>query len=79
MPAAVDDDCLRFKYCFNVLEQQKSLLARCDQGETFALQTYEEALHTDLPPDLLSIVERQYLQVKEAHARIQTLESTTRE
>lgn len=50
------------------------IIAACEWGEDAALKRYEQALATDLPPDIRSIVEGQRAEVKSVHERIRALE-----
>lgn len=52
----------------------EALIAEAERGEDVAKATYEKALESDLPLDVQAVVERQYIQVKEAHDRIRSLE-----
>jgi uncharacterized protein (TIGR02284 family) len=51
-----------------------AIISECERGEDYAVQRYLEALDSGLPGDLRMIVERQYLQVKEAHDHVRSLE-----
>lgn len=53
---------------------QESLLAEVGRGEGEARAAYEKALRGQLPLDVRSLLERQHIQVKEAHDRILSLE-----
>ena len=53
-----------------------AIIAECERGEDVAVKAYEQALSSNLPPDLKGIVERQFLKVKEAHDQIRSLERT---
>ncbi len=55
-------------------EDEGAIVAECERGEDVAVENYEEALEEALTDDVRSIVERQYMQVKEAHDRIRALE-----
>jgi uncharacterized protein (TIGR02284 family) len=50
-----------------------AILVECERGEDAAQGVYEAALRKDLPPDLRTMVERQYRGVKENHDRIRDL------
>lgn len=50
-----------------------AILTECERGEDTAKQAYEDALRKDLPPDVRSMVERQYQGVKQNHDRVRTL------
>lgn len=49
------------------------VLDTAEQGEDHAVSAYAEALTADLSGDLRSIVERQYLEVQQAHRTVRTL------
>jgi uncharacterized protein (TIGR02284 family) len=53
---------------------EAAIISECERGEDFAVNSYREALEKSLPTDLRAIVERQFLQVKEAHDHIRSLE-----
>ena len=55
-------------------EDEGAVISECERGEDSAVKSYEEALENNLPADVQMIVERQFLQVKEAHDRIRSLE-----
>jgi uncharacterized protein (TIGR02284 family) len=50
------------------------VIAECERSEDMAVQVYQKSFDSDLPNDLRMIVERQFLEVKEAHDRIRSLE-----
>jgi uncharacterized protein (TIGR02284 family) len=52
---------------------EAAILSECERGEDSAVETYQNALKEALPSDVNSIVERQYMQIKEAHDRIKGL------
>jgi uncharacterized protein (TIGR02284 family) len=49
---------------------EAAVLAECDRGEDVAKKAYEHPLAKDLPPDIRTIVERQYQGVREHHDRV---------
>jgi uncharacterized protein (TIGR02284 family) len=51
-----------------------AIISECEREEDYAVQSYQEALELGLPGDLRSIVERQLLQVREAHDHVRSLE-----
>jgi uncharacterized protein (TIGR02284 family) len=55
-------------------EDEGAVVSECERGEDAAVENYQEALNETLPANVLAIVERQYVQVKEAHDRIRALE-----
>jgi len=51
------------------------VIAEREHEEDLAVGRYEEALNSGLPEDLRSLVERQYLEVKQAHEHMCSLEN----
>ena len=51
----------------------KAILVECERGEDVAKAAYEEALQSDLPVDVQTIVQRQYKGVIENHDLIKRL------
>jgi uncharacterized protein (TIGR02284 family) len=51
-----------------------AIISECERGEDLAVRAYQEALATELPPDLRGLVERQLVKIKEAHDQIRSLE-----
>ena len=59
----------------SVTEQDDgAVISEREQGEDAAVKTYETALSSPLPSELRSIVERQFLRIKEAHDQVRSLE-----
>lgn len=54
-----------------------AVLAECERGEDSAVRNYQEALESELPANVRSVVERQFRQVKQAHDRVRSLERAT--
>jgi uncharacterized protein (TIGR02284 family) len=50
------------------------VIAECEQSEDLAVRVYRKSLVSDLPDDLRMIVERQLLEIKEAHDHLRSLE-----
>jgi uncharacterized protein (TIGR02284 family) len=55
-------------------QDEGAVISECERGEDIALRAYEKALDSPLPPDIRVIVERQFLQVKQAHDQVRSLE-----
>lgn len=55
-------------------KDEGAIISECERGEDVAVRNYQEALESDLPTDVRAIVERQFLQVKEAHDHVRSLE-----
>jgi uncharacterized protein (TIGR02284 family) len=55
-------------------EDEGAVISECERGEDAAVKSYEQALKNSLPADVRMIIESQFLQVKEAHDRIRSLE-----
>jgi len=51
-----------------------SILEECERGEDAAKKAYEDALRKNLPADMKAVVQKHYVQVKETHDRIRSLE-----
>jgi uncharacterized protein (TIGR02284 family) len=49
---------------------EAAVLAECERGEDVAKHAYQQALKKDLPPDVRSMVERQYQGVLQNHDRV---------
>lgn len=54
-------------------EDEGAILSECERGEDSAVEAYQNALKEALPSEVNSVVERQYMQIKEAHDRIKGL------
>ncbi len=52
------------------------ILEETERGEDLSMRTYRDALATSMPAELRSLVERQFEQVRQAHARIKALRDT---
>ena len=55
-------------------EDESAVIAECERGEDSAVKNYKDALNENLPANVLSVVQRQFTQVKEAHDRIRAME-----
>ena len=55
-------------------EDEGAVISECERGEDSAVRNYQDALTETLPANIQSIVQRQYVEVKEAHDRIRALE-----
>jgi uncharacterized protein (TIGR02284 family) len=53
---------------------EAAIIAECERGEDAAVRVYRKALDSNLPSDLRGIVERQFVEVKDAHDHIRSLE-----
>lgn len=56
----------------------KSILEETERGEDTALARYRKALDETLPPEVRTVVERQYEGVKRNHALVRTLRDQAR-
>lgn len=54
------------------------MLEEAERGEDVALARYREALEEDLPPDVRSVIERQFDGVKLNHAQVRALRDRAR-
>ncbi len=54
-------------------KNETSIIDECERGEDSAKANYENALKKTLPSDLLSLVQQQFSEVKDAHDRIRAM------
>jgi uncharacterized protein (TIGR02284 family) len=50
-----------------------AILAECERGEDSAVAEYREALEHDLPAQIRTVVQQQYVSVQQAHDRVRDL------
>ena len=55
-------------------KDESAIVAECERGEDSARDAYQKALKEHLPVDVRSIVESQFLEVKQAHDQVRSLE-----
>ena len=55
-------------------KDEDAIIAECERGEDVAKADYEKALTSGLPADVVTVVQRQAKEVKEAHDRIRAME-----
>jgi uncharacterized protein (TIGR02284 family) len=55
---------------------EAAIIAECERGEDVAVQAFRKALDSELPSEIRVLVERQFLEVKDAHDHIRSLERT---
>jgi uncharacterized protein (TIGR02284 family) len=55
-----------------------AVLEECERSEDAAKSAYEAALKKDLPADIRTVVDRQYLGVKENHDHVRDLRNSIR-
>jgi uncharacterized protein (TIGR02284 family) len=53
---------------------EASVIAECERGEEAAIRSYQKGLDSELPDDLRMIVQRQLVEVQQAHDHIRSLE-----
>jgi uncharacterized protein (TIGR02284 family) len=51
-----------------------AVISESERGEDLVVRAYQEALNADLPSDVRVLVERQFVQVQEAHDHVRSLE-----
>lgn len=51
----------------------KAILKECERGEDIAVASYRKALQESLPPDVRSVVERQYQGALQNHDQVRSL------
>ena len=59
-------------------DYESEILAACDAGEKAAIENYQDVLKKMLPSDLLSIVEKQHQDIREAHKHLRSLSKAYR-
>jgi len=52
---------------------EAAVLAECERGEDVAKHVYQQALKENLPPDVRSIIEREYQGVLQNHDRVRDI------
>jgi uncharacterized protein (TIGR02284 family) len=50
-----------------------AVLSEAERGEDYAVKNYRQALDSGLAPELRAVVERQFMQIKEAHDHVRSL------
>jgi uncharacterized protein (TIGR02284 family) len=50
------------------------IVSEAERGEDFAVKKFREALQRGLPAEVQTIVERQYIQIQDAHDHVRSLE-----
>ncbi len=56
---------------------EHQILEETERGEDLSMSRYRDALAKSLPADLQALVQRQFSEVQQAHARIRQLRDTT--
>jgi uncharacterized protein (TIGR02284 family) len=51
-----------------------AIISECERGEDVAVRNYREALEKGLPSNIQIIVEREFLEIQEAHDQVRSLE-----
>ncbi len=54
-------------------KDNKAILNEVERGEDVAVKSYRDALNSDLPPDVRTIVERQFQGVQQNHDKVRDL------
>ena len=55
-------------------KDESAIVAECERGEDSARDAYQKALKEHLPVDVRSMVESQFVEVKQAHDQVRSLE-----
>ena len=53
---------------------EAAIIAECERGEDAAVKAFRKGLDSDLPSGIRVLVERQFLEIKDAHDHIRSLE-----
>jgi len=59
-------------------KDEHNILEECERGEDSAVRNYEDALKEVLPSQVMSLVQRQFESIREAHNRVRALRDRTR-
>lgn len=59
-------------------KDDKAILNECERGEDMAKKSYKKALDKELPPEVRSVVERQYQVVLRNHDQVKALRDAAR-
>jgi uncharacterized protein (TIGR02284 family) len=59
-------------------KDDEAIIAECERGEDAAVERYEDALEQDLPPDVRSLVDRQYRGTLQNRERVRQLRAMVR-
>ena len=59
-------------------KDEAAVLDECERGEDVALESYRDALEKDLPPEIRSIVERQFQGVVRNHNEVKQMRNSAR-
>ncbi|MDB5765084.1 MAG: NAD-dependent aldehyde dehydrogenase [Herminiimonas sp.] len=59
-------------------KDDEAILSECERGEDVAVSSYRKALEKDLPPNIRSLVERQYNGVLRNHDQVKSLREQIR-
>ena len=54
-------------------DEDKAIIFECESGEDAAMKSYKEALSKSLPANVMSIVQKQFSGVQEAHGVIRDM------
>jgi uncharacterized protein (TIGR02284 family) len=54
-----------------------AILAECERGEDVARRAYEDALDKDLPPEVRTLIDKQYREVKANYDRVREMRNAT--
>jgi uncharacterized protein (TIGR02284 family) len=54
-------------------QNDQAIINECERGEDIAVESYRNAMAKDLPSDLKTLVERQFVGVKAAHDKVRNL------
>jgi uncharacterized protein (TIGR02284 family) len=55
-------------------KDEGAIVSEAERGEDVAVRNYREALQKGLPADIQQVVERQYVQIQDAHDQVRSLE-----
>ncbi len=59
-------------------DPEAAVIAECERGEASAVKKYDDAMASDLPAELRTLIKHQYIQVKESYDLVRALEKATK-
>ncbi len=66
------------KAAASVGDPEAAVIAECERGEASAVKKYDDAMASDLPAELRTLIKHQYIQVKESYDLVRALEKATK-
>ena len=58
----------------SVVGGDRAILAECERGEESAIETYQDVLKKNLPPNVLPVAKHQFMEIKRSFERLRELD-----